>query len=539
MRWLLVLCVPVTGWAQNLVPNGSFECGEDFCGAFQTTEIAIFSKYACSWSVPTARGTSDIFSMRSQSFCYTFPGPGLGFKQGFQRPRSGQRFAGIYTYSKLQSPDTTSYREYLQVKLNRPLKPNETYCAEMFVSRTEVGRWASNNLGMRFNMQPESTFDFKTLPLKPQFLETQIITDTANWVRIGGFFEPDEAYSYLIIGNFFEDGSTQAQLVASSIDYYYSYYFIDDVTVEKLPFDNFIIQTPDAVCEGLPVELTASAGVDDEVIWTTLQDTTQVVHLGEKFPLVADTTTAFRVLAKGCGKKVVDTVRLNVSKKPVIDLGPDTTLCEGQRLTLNPGEFTRYTWQDGSTNSTWEVTRAGTYSVEVTDAFNCKVDDEIEITYTDVPLVNLGADTIVCEDFYSIRAGGNEYRYSWFDGSVSNRFLPTQSGTYWVDARNQCGTTRDSITIIKSMDVVLPNVITQNTDGYNDYLKFGYLNERNEVEVQEGLVGLKVFNRWGTKVFDGFPYQNNWPQREEGGVYYYLAILPGCKELKGWLQVIR
>lgn len=108
-----------------------------------------------------------------------------------------------------------------------------------------------------------------------------------------------------------------------------------------------------------------------------------------------------------------------------------------------------------------------------------------------------------------------------------------------MDARNQCGTTRDSITIIKSTDIILPNVVTQNTDGYNDYLKFGYLNERNEVEIQQGLVGLKVFNRWGTKVFDSFPYQNNWPQREEGGVYYYLAILPGCKELKGWLQVIR
>lgn len=312
------------------------------------------------------------------------------------------------------SPDTTSYREYLQVKLNRPLKPNETYCAEMFVSRAEQGRWASNNLGMRFNMQPESTFDFKTLPLKPQFLETQIIADTANWVRIGGFFEPDEASSYLLIGNFYENGRTNSELFPNqqNQNYFFAYYFIDDVSVEKLPDDNFIIQTPDAVCEGLPVELTASAGVDDEVIWTTLQDTTKVVHLGEKFPLVADTTTTFRVLAKGCGKRVVDTVRLNVSKKPVIDLGPDTTLCVGQRLTLNLGEFTRYTWQDGSNNSTWEVTRAGTYSVEVTDAFDCKVDDEIEIAYTDVPLVDLGADRIICEDFYSIRAGGNEYRYS-------------------------------------------------------------------------------------------------------------------------------
>lgn len=541
MRWLIILCFPVSVFAQNLVPNGSFECGEDLCDAFQSNHIAVFEKYACSWSVPTALGTTDIFSMRSPSFCYSFPGPGIGFHQGSQMPRSGQRFAGMYVYTKGLSSDTTSYREYLQVKLNRPLKPGETYCAEMFVVRTENGRWASNNLGMRFNMEAVKTFDFKTLPLSPQFNETQIITDTTNWVRIGGFFEPEEAYPYLLIGNFFGDGSTDGELffVQNFQNYFFAYYFIDDVTVEKLPYDNFTVGAPTAVCEGLPVELTASAGVDDEVIWTTLQDTTKVIHLGEKFPLVADSTTTFRVLAKGCGKKVVDTIRLNVNKKPVINLGPDSTLCVGQSLQLSPGAFSNYQWQDGSILPSLTVTNAGTFSVEVTDAANCKVTDEIEIAYMNVPALNLGADSIVCKDFYSIRADGTEYRYTWSDGSTGNRFMPQHSGTYWVDASNRCGITRDSITVIKSSDIILPNVITQNADGYNDYLKFGYVNERNEVEVRSNLLSLQVFNRWGNKVFQSWPYQNNWPRQDETGVYYYLAILPGCKELKSWLQVIR
>jgi hypothetical protein len=541
MRWLLLLLLPAGVWAQNLVPNGSFECGEDFCSAYQITEVTIFNKYACSWSVPT-HGTTDVFSTLTPPACYThMPNSGIGIRQGNQMPRSGSRFAGIYTYSKGLSPDTTSYREYLQVKLNRPLKPNQTYCAEMFVSRTEEGRWASNNLGMRFNVGPIQTLDYKTLLLSPQIVEKQIITDTVNWVRIGAFFEPEEAYSYLLIGNFYEDGSTRGELFPNqqNQNYFYGYYFIDDVTVEKLPYDNFIIQTPDAVCEGLPVELTASAGVDDEVIWTTLQDTTRIVHLGEKFPMVADTTTTFRVLAKGCGKRVVDTVLLNVSKKPILDLGRDTTLCQRQQLTLSPGAFTSYAWQDGTISPTFNVTKPGTYGVEITDAFNCKVTDEIEITYTDVPVVNLGSDGIVCKDFYSLEVNDAEYHYTWSDGSTDDRLRPPQSGTYWVEARNQCGTTRDSITLIKSTDVILPNVVTQNSDGYNDYLKFGYLNERNEVEALQSLIGLKVFNRWGNKVFESLPYQNNWPQQDEVGVYYYYVILPGCKELKGWLQVIR
>ncbi|MCE7864715.1 MAG: hypothetical protein DYG99_14330 [Bacteroidetes bacterium CHB5] len=191
MRWLLLLWFPAGVWAQNLVPNSSFECGEDFCSAFQSTEIAIFSKYACSWSVPTALGTTDIFSMRSFSACYSFPGPGFGFKQGSQLPRNGQRFAGIYSYSKMLSPDTTSYREYLQVKLNKSLLAGETYCAEMHVSRAELGRWASNNLGIRFNMESVGTFDFKTLPPFPSGVSR--LGDSA---RMSGLFIFSK-YSYL------------------------------------------------------------------------------------------------------------------------------------------------------------------------------------------------------------------------------------------------------------------------------------------------------------------------------------------------------
>jgi len=50
---------------------------------------------------------------------------------------------------------------------------------------------------------------------------------------------------------------------------------------------------------------------------------------------------------------------------PDPDLGNDTAFCAGQSLTLNPGTFSSYLWNNGSTLPTRTVSQAGTYSVQV------------------------------------------------------------------------------------------------------------------------------------------------------------------------------
>src|SRR6202008_3034580 len=81
-----------------------------------------------------------------------------------------------------------------------------------------------------------------------------------------------------------------------------------------------------------------------------------------------------------------------------VNLGNDTTLCNGQSLTLdagNPGAT--YVWQDGSTAQTLTVTQTGTYSVAV-NAGGCNTShDTIQVTFTNGNVnVNLGNDTAIC-----------------------------------------------------------------------------------------------------------------------------------------------
>ena len=76
-------------------------------------------------------------------------------------------------------------------------------------------------------------------------------------------------------------------------------------------------------------------------------------------------------------------------------------------------------------------------------------------------------------------------------------------------------------------DPIIPNLITPNRDGKNDYFEILSLPEIHKLE---------LYNRWGDKVFESSAYKNDW--QGDDGVYYYLLSLEE-KSFKGWLQVLK
>jgi len=70
------------------------------------------------------------------------------------------------------------------------------------------------------------------------------------------------------------------------------------------------------------------------------------------------------VLKNGC--MVKDTVEVNYTPLPVVNLGQDQTLCEGVSTTLDATlTGATYRWQDGATTAQYIVTQPGTYWVDV------------------------------------------------------------------------------------------------------------------------------------------------------------------------------
>ncbi len=78
---------------------------------------------------------------------------------------------------------------------------------------------------------------------------------------------------------------------------------------------------------------------------------------------------------------------LNLTLRDKANLGGDKTICLGDSVLLNPGAYSKYTWQDGSTKPTFAGRLAGTYSVTVTDANGCITADTIEIKKGSCPSV--------------------------------------------------------------------------------------------------------------------------------------------------------
>ncbi|GAB1405183.1 hypothetical protein MASR1M74_23620 [Lentimicrobium sp.] len=68
-----------------------------------------------------------------------------------------------------------------------------------------------------------------------------------------------------------------------------------------------------------------------------------------------------------------------VNPSPQFRLSYADTVCWGQPLMLDPGEFVSYLWQDGSTHSSMVAYEPGVYWVNVTDDKGCRAVDSVAL----------------------------------------------------------------------------------------------------------------------------------------------------------------
>ena len=145
-----------------------------------------------------------------------------------------------------------------------------------------------------------------------------------------------------------------------------------------------------------------------------------------------------------------DSILFSVLLPIALDLGKDTTLCLGQSLLLEPGNYcgVSYEWQNGSISSTFLVTQPGTYSVKVKDGTNV-IEDFINVSYYPLPEVNLGEDKRICEGeliAFDV-AQSLPSHYLWSDGSTLPTLTISEQGTFWVKVVTICQSEYDTITI--------------------------------------------------------------------------------------------
>ncbi len=212
----------------------------------------------------------------------------------------------------------------------------------------------------------------------------------------------------------------------------------DTINVSYFPLTSIDLGNDTSICQGETLILDAGTGYIS-YFW---QDGTT------NQTLTADTSGNYRVeVTDTNGCKETDTLNITIIELPTVNLGPDTSYCESDTITLNAGAGDFYLWNDSSTAQTLDVTATGTYAVTVTTA-GCEGTDEIYIIFNPLPVVNLGADTSACEGETVILDAGAGYIYEWSDGSTNQKLYVTETGIYTVTVTDICGFARDTIEII-------------------------------------------------------------------------------------------
>jgi gliding motility-associated-like protein len=143
-----------------------------------------------------------------------------------------------------------------------------------------------------------------------------------------------------------------------------------------------------------------------------------------------------------------DTIVITQGVAPTVNLGPDSTICSNQSITLNAQNTgDTYTWSTGATTQTITANTTGTYWVNVSNG-SCIGSDTVNITVVNIPTQNLGNDTSICAGTsLNLNAGNPGYNYQWSTGATTQTINVSSTGTYWVIVSQASCITPDSINV--------------------------------------------------------------------------------------------
>jgi gliding motility-associated-like protein len=237
-----------------------------------------------------------------------------------------------------------------------------------------------------------------------------------------------------------------------------------------------------------------------------------------------------------------DTLYVQVYYSPVITLTPDTFLCEGNSIVLVCN--TIGVWSNGFNGSQIEVDTPGEYEIEVSNA-NCSTLGSVKVDQIFQPRVQLGPDTTGCVNEYVALSNQviTNANYEWSTNENTPYILVSRPGMYSVTVTNICDQVTDSIYVTFDdceFSFYLPNAITCDNDGINDYFK-------GEGENITGMYIL-IFDRWGEVVFESNELDAVWTGSKgstyaPNGTYPYLVEVRDRQEvwhtIKGFVTVIR
>lgn len=190
--------------------------------------------------------------------------------------------------------------------------------------------------------------------------------------------------------------------------------------------------------------------IERTYLWDT-NDTTQ------KLKVTSPGLYKVKISTKYCGS-ITDSTNVKFLKIPDILNLKDSIFCDSINWiassdTFGPG--TIYKWSNGDTTFNTIINKTGNYKLKASNF--CGADSaEIKISKLLTPSVNLGKDTIVCNDIslkFKVGLPDNEEIYFWYDVlkkdgfGINDTFTYKTAGELGISITNKCGVAIDSINV--------------------------------------------------------------------------------------------
>ncbi len=223
-----------------------------------------------------------------------------------------------------------------------------------------------------------------------------------------------------------------------------------------------IAPTPDTVCAGSGVALTASGGVS--YVWTPVASGLSCYTCASPTasPIITTTYTVTGTDASGCSN--VANAIVNVIPAPVITItAPGDSICSGsgQNITLTAAGATTYSWAPSTGLSTCATCNPATvspsvttiYTVTGTDAQGCAGTSSYTIIVTGPPAITVSPDVSICTGqttTLSVSASGSSGTILWEPGGYNAPSItvsPTSTQVYTVTCTNSCGIATATVTV--------------------------------------------------------------------------------------------
>jgi len=226
------------------------------------------------------------------------------------------------------------------------------------------------------------------------------------------------------------------------------------VTINALPQPVITPSGTQTICAGSAVTLDAGQGYSIYA-WSTNQNG-QTISVGTAGSYTVTVTTAAGCTATSAA------VQVNVNPLPVVNIGNDTTICQGTFLTLdagNPG--LSYLWSTQANTQQITVGSTGNYTVEVTDANGCVGTDSrlVAVSSSLNPVIVAQGPTTFCDgESVTLASEGTYSTYLWNNNTQGSSTTVGTAGPVILTVTDQFGCTGSSAPVNITVNQ-LPNAV--------------------------------------------------------------------------------